>query len=130
MLNKLMPSKRLTEEQTAQLAHVLTKNHRAFAKNSKDYGRVSEKYGCQHVISTGDAVPTHQKPYRHSRFEEDFLQGMTSELMQAGLIRKSTSNWISPVVLVKKKDGGLRMPFAILNGGSQCSALTSAASMR
>ena len=50
-----------------------------------------------------------QKPYRHSRFEEDFLKNLVDELVQAGLFRPSMSPWISPVVLVKKKDGSLRM---------------------
>ena len=58
---------------------------------------------------TDDARPVRQKPYRHSNFDEDFLRGLVAELQKAGLIRPSESDWISPVVLVKKKDGGLRM---------------------
>ena len=50
-----------------------------------------------------------QKPYRHSRFEEDFLRNLVDELRKVGLVRPSSSPWISPVVLVKKKDGSLRM---------------------
>ena len=109
MLKKLMPGKRLSEKQMQELAAVLTKNHAAFAKDSKDYGRVTDKFSCKHSIVTGDAKPVHQRPYRHSKFEEDFLRALVDELHQAGLIRPSSSPWISPVVLVKKKDGGLRM---------------------
>ena len=109
MLQKLMPGKRLSDKQMEELAAVLTKNHEAFAKDSKDYGRVTERFSCQHNIATDDAKPVHQKPYRHSRFEEEFLRALVEELRQAGLIRPSSSPWISPVVLVKKKDGGLRM---------------------
>lgn len=109
MLQKLMPGKRLSHQQMQDLAAVLTRNHKAFAKDSKDYGRVTEQYSCMHSIDTGDAPPTVQKPYRHSRFEEDFLKSLVGELQQAGLIRPSTSPWMSPVVLVKKKDGSLRM---------------------
>ena len=109
MLQKLMPGKRLSDAQMRDLAVVLTKNHAAFAKDSKDYGKVTEKYHCHHSIATDDAKPVHQKPYRHSKFEEDFLRGLVEELQKAGMIRPSASPWISPVVLVKKKDGGLRM---------------------
>ena len=109
MLLKLMPGKRLSQQQMRELAEVISKNHAAFAKGSKDYGRVSEKYNLQHSICTDDAEPKHQRPYRHSKFEEDFLRALVAELQVAGLIRASCSPWISPVVLVKKKDGGLRM---------------------
>ncbi len=109
MLLKLMPGKRLSDLQMRELAEVITKNHAAFAKDSKDYGRVSEKYNLHHSICTDNAEPKHQRPYRHSKFEEDFLKALVVELQVAGLIRASSSPWISPVVLVKKKDGGLRM---------------------
>ena len=42
-----------------------------------------------------------QKPY--------FLKNLVDELVQAGLVRPAMSPWISPVVLVKKKDGSSRM---------------------
>ncbi len=108
-LQKLMPGKRLSDRQLRELAAVLSHNHKAFAKDSKDVGKVTEKYECKHSIATEEAKPAHQKPYRHSRFEEDFLRTMIEELKLLGLIRTSTSPWISPVVLVKKKGGDLRM---------------------
>ncbi len=109
MLHDLIPGGRLSRAQIDELAAVLSRNHKAFASSSKDYGKVSGKFHCQHVIDTGDAPPVMQKPYRHSRFEEDFLKNLVDELVQAGLVRPSMSPWISPVVLVKKKDGSLRM---------------------
>ena len=109
MLQKLMPGKRLSQQQLQELAAVLTKHHQAFARNSKDYGRVTERYSCTHSSDTGDAKPVIQKLYRHSRFEEDFLRALIGELQQAGLIRPSSSPCIYQVVLVKKKDGSVRM---------------------
>ena len=108
-LRENMPGGRLTEQQLQQLAEVVSKHHEVFAKDSKDYGKISPLYDLQHEIMTEEAKPVLQKPYRHSRYEEDFLKKLVEELEQAGLIRPSTSPWISPVVLVKKKDGGLRM---------------------
>ena len=57
MLQKLMPGKRLSEKQMEELAAVLTKNHRAFAKDSKDYEKVTDEYSCQHNTVTDDAKP-------------------------------------------------------------------------
>ena len=109
MITQQMSGKRLNAQQLQELAVVLSKHHKAFAKDSKDYGKVTEKYSCTHQSITGDAKAVHQKPYRHRKFEEGFLKAMTEELLEAGLIRHSSFDWISPVVLVKKKDGGLRM---------------------
>ena len=50
MLLKLMPGKRLSDLQMRELAEVVNKNHAAFAKDSKDYGRVSEKYNLHHNL--------------------------------------------------------------------------------
>ncbi len=108
-LKKVMPNKRLNEKQMAELAAVLSKHKAAFAKDSKDYGKVTPEFICHHSIAIDDAKPVFQKPYRHSKFEEDFLKALVAELQEIGLIRPTSSPWISPVVLVKKKDGGLRM---------------------
>ncbi len=109
MLQKVMPGKRLAESQMLDLAAVLSKHHQAFATSSKDYGEVTGDYSMKHSIDTAGAKAVSQKPYRHSRFEEDFLKKLVAELQACGLIRPSVSPWMSPVVLVKKKDGSLRM---------------------
>ncbi|KAK9822743.1 hypothetical protein WJX74_002548 [Apatococcus lobatus] len=109
MLQKVMPGKRLAESQMLDLAAVLSKHHEAFATSSKDYGKVTGDYSMKHSIDTAGAKAVSQKPYRHSRFEEDFLKKLIAELQACGLIRPSVSPWMSPVVLVKKKDGSLRM---------------------
>ena len=109
MLQRVMPGKRLAESQMLDLAAVLSKHHQAFATSSKDYGEVTGDYSMKHSIDTAGAKAVSQKPYRHSRFEEDFLKKLVAELQACGLIRPSVSPWMSPVVLVKKKDGSLRM---------------------
>ena len=53
--------------------------------------------------------PVTQKPYKYSRAEQEFLVEQLHMLLAAGLIRPSKSPWMSPVVLIKKKDGTLRL---------------------
>ena len=98
-LLKRMPGKPLADSQLHELAIVLSKNYQAFAASSKDYGKVTGQYSMEHHIDTGNAKPVSQRPYRHSRFEEDFLKKLIEELKAFGLIRPSSSPWMSPVVL-------------------------------
>ena len=56
--------------------------------------------GIQAVITT---------PYRHPKAYRDEIERAIQELLALGHIRPSTSPFASSVVLVKKKDGTLRM---------------------
>eukprot|EP00253_Pinus_taeda_P021049 PITA_21049 len=58
------------------------------------------KQGIQAVITT---------PYRHPKAYRDEIERAIQELLALGHIRPSTSPFASSVVLVKKKDGTLRM---------------------
>ena len=44
MLHDLIPGGRLSRAQIDELAAVLSRNHKAFASSSKDYGKVSGKF--------------------------------------------------------------------------------------
>ncbi|CAG5127783.1 unnamed protein product, partial [Candidula unifasciata] len=62
-----------------------------------------------HNISLSDDTPVKQ-PYRRIppafyREVQDHLQG----LLEKQIIRESSSPWASPIVLVRKKDGTLRL---------------------
>ncbi|EZG42990.1 RNA-directed DNA polymerase [Gregarina niphandrodes] len=60
-------------------------------------------------IDTGEATPI-VEPHRHfapKTLEE--LKRLTRELLEAGAIRRSTSNWLSQPVIVAKKDGSSRL---------------------
>ncbi|XP_078167208.1 uncharacterized protein LOC144561976 [Carex rostrata] len=53
--------------------------------------------------------PFSQRPYRFSHFQKLEVEKIVQELLRNSLIQHSTSNYASPVLLVKKKDGTWRM---------------------
>ena len=77
------------------------------------YDVFSDKPGrttlTEHKIETGSARPIRQQPYRLPHAYRDTVQKDLREMEEAGIITRSTSEWASPVVLVPKKDGTLRM---------------------
>ena len=62
----------------------------------------------QHHINVGDAVPIQQKPYRVPYAQRDLIKKELDQMLEAKVIRPSTSPWASPIVLVTKKDGDVR----------------------
>ena len=62
-----------------------------------------------HRIRTTDCIPIRQKPYRIPQaYREEVLKEL-EEMEKQGIIEKSESEWASPLVIVTKKDGGVRL---------------------
>ena len=55
------------------------------------------------------AIPVHRKPYRYTPSQKDEIEKQVSEMLNNGIVQSSNSPYASPVLLVKKKDGGWRM---------------------
>ena len=53
--------------------------------------------------------PISKAPYRMAPVELQELKQQVQELLDQGLVRPSVSPWGAPVLLVKKKDGGMRL---------------------
>ncbi|CAF1357520.1 unnamed protein product [Didymodactylos carnosus] len=70
-----------------------------------------------HAIDTGSHKPVYTPPYHRSYHAEQTLTEETSKLFRQGIVEHSSSPWSSSVVLVKKKDGGIRfcVDFSKLN---------------
>ena len=64
---------------------------------------------AEHRIETGQAPPVRLPPYRLPHAYKDLVARELKEMEESGIIEPSTSEWVSPIVLVKKKDGSLRM---------------------
>lgn len=68
--------------------------------------------GCavnyEHVIELFDTKPVKQMPRRVSQVQRDIIHREVSEMLKNGIIEHSHSPWATPIVLVKKKDNGVR----------------------
>jgi len=79
----------------------LLKNKDIFATKVQDLKPVKL---VQHQIDTEDHAPIKSVPYRLSIKEQEQQKEFIKELYQLGLIRKSTSPWRSPPLIVWKKN--------------------------
>ena len=50
-----------------------------------------------------------QHPYRVPHAYKDVVQQELKEMLAEGIVEPSTSDWAAPIVLVKKRDGSLRL---------------------
>lgn len=95
----------LTSEQKKQLMELLSKYKDVFASSAFDIGCLTH---VEHTISTGDAPPIRQRPYRTEVINRSIVDAEVKKMLDAGVIQHSTSCWASPIVLAQKKDGSLR----------------------
>ena len=62
-----------------------------------------------HIIPLKDGTEAiNVRPYRYAYFQKTEIENQVQDMLNAGLIRPSTSPFSSPVLLVKKKDGTWR----------------------
>ena len=78
----------------------------------------------EHWVDTGEAKPVRLPPYRLPHAYRDTVREELKQMEKVGIIERSSSEWAAPIVLVKKKDGTLRMcvDYRRLNSLSQVDA--------
>ena len=78
----------------------------------------------EHQVDTGNAAPVQQRHYHLPQAYKEAVHKEIQEMLDAGLIQPSVSEWASPVVAVQKKDGSLRLfvDYCKLNAVSQADA--------
>ena len=95
----------LNPHEKMQLASLLNRFGDSFSCGEWDLGLTNL---AEHAIETEDAAPIKHHPRRvplaHAEAEKQAIE----DLKAKGVIRESTSPWASPIVLVAKKDGGVR----------------------
>ena len=63
----------------------------------------------EHTIHTGSAQAVRLAPYRIPHAYRDAMIKELKEMEKDGIIEPSVSEWASPIVVVKKKDGDIRL---------------------
>jgi len=95
----------LEEDQRLELTGLLSRYKDLF---DGDEGTVGLVPGIKHKIETGDANPVCNRQWRLPQSTRQTIKEQCDSMLHAGVIEPSTSPWLSPVVLVKKKGGTLR----------------------
>ncbi len=93
-------------EELLLLKLFLHKNLDVFALTELDLGRST---AVKFRIDTGNAIPIRQWPYRVPESQKEEVLRQLRKLEEASIISPSNSPWASPLVIVKKKDGTLRL---------------------
>ena len=90
-----------------RLRAILIRYSERFSKSSTDLGRCNT---IPFKIKIPDGTtPIAMRPYRTNPLLADKIQVILDEYLSAGLIRHSTSPWASPLVVVRKKNGNIRL---------------------
>ena len=98
--------KNLNENEQIKLKSLLKEYSDVFARDSNDIGHTNV---VQHHIDTGDESPIKQRPRRLPMVHLEVLKKQIEDLKNRNIIRESSSNWASNVILVKKKDSTWRL---------------------
>ena len=93
-----------TEQQQHAVRKLLEEYQHLFALNLKEMGKTSL---AQHEIQLSDKTPFKERYRRIPPHQYEEVRKHLQEMLDIGVIHRSTSPWASPVVLVRKKDGSL-----------------------
>ena len=74
--------------------------HEAFSKNNKDIGCTQL---IEMEINTGDSLPVAQSSYTLPLKNYNWVRQEIETLEKSGVIERSLSRWVSPIIVVTKK---------------------------
>lgn len=94
------------EETMTRLYKLLTEYRQCFAQNLSELGCVRN---AEMNIELLDKAPVVYRPYRLSHHERLKVRDMVDELLKNDIVQESESNYASPIIIVKKKNGESRL---------------------
>lgn len=97
--------KDISDADKEKIMVVLEKNKEAFSWTNVDF-TIADVRPC--TIELTDHTPVRCRPFRYSVQEKLAIEKLIAELSEAKIIRPSVSDYSSNIIVVKKKDGGLR----------------------
>lgn len=98
----------LSTEQRQDLERMILRFHRLSWLDGTKLGRTN---AITHNINTGDASPFRQRQYPLSPYMLKHLYDELDKMLALGVVRRSSSPWSSPILLVKKSNGEYRFCF-------------------
>lgn len=84
----------------------MSENRNCFATTVADLGKCKT---AEMTIQLNTDVPVNTKPYRIPFAKHQIVNDIIHELLEPDVIRPSNSQYVSRIVLVKKKNGEHRM---------------------
>lgn len=96
----------LHPEEQSQVRLLLRKYTSVFAAHDQDLGCTNL---ITHDIPLLDDIPVRQRYRRIPPSEYELVKEHINQLLEAQVIRESSSPYASPIVLVRKKDGSIRL---------------------
>ena len=103
---KLFDLSHVPVEQKENLISVLKANIDVFVTKDSE---LTQTHVTEMVINTQGHLPIRQRPYRVPLTQRPVLEKHIDQMLEAGIIRRSNSPWLSPVIVVPKKDGSQRI---------------------
>lgn len=89
-----------------ELLELLNEHRDCFAFSTRELGKTSV---TEMRIKLNDLTPVTYRPYRLSLSEREKVCKIVNELLSNNIIRESSSEYASPIILVAKKNGDLRL---------------------
>ena len=96
----------MSMEDKAQLVALLERMANCFSASDTDLGLTHLGEMRIHLMSDR---PVHYRPYRLAQVERAKVREKIQSLLASGVIRESESEYASPIILIPKKNGDVRM---------------------
>ena len=106
LISQIAIGQNLSRQQRTELEQILLKHAGIFSKSEEDIGFCND---VEHRIVTVDNIPVRVPHRRVPPHQWKEVREHLQKLLHRGVIQESSSPYASPVVLVRKGDGNMRM---------------------